>query len=625
MTDETLFAWGDRVNATKSADGLTGTVEALGVRYGDNKSVDFYGDYFTPKTDFGTHAGNGAVATLNHRIPLYAADTSDEEARVLERLARLKFANAIETERTDAGILARHILNLSDEYEKVVFEMAEAGHLRWSSGTAAHMVERDVDGEIKQWPIVEFAYTPQPAEPRLPRIQPVKALEGIKVTLSTGAQPVDIQDDDADAVEATGPKAGSKPAAVAAEDAVKSTEQTFDTPMEGEIMSEEKQEKQEEAVDNSAAMLDALTAVTEQLKGLSQRIEEIEEAPVKTVPVSKAPAVVRNLGDDATKAIAAFLRDGDMGGVQHLRTGQAEIDLAKLHDPGEATRLNWKASNATDMNIGTDADGGYAVPTGHYQNIIARRDQLALYPRVGVMAIPGVGTTVNVPIDNEADGEFVSTAEANQFDLDAPALDQVAMTLVKYTKRILLSDEVLEDEDSNLLSFVENWVGRGWAKTHNSLMITEALADGTAALTLDAAAAIGAAEIPELKHKLQPEYKHNAVWVVDGGTVGYLEGLTGDNFQFAPTPYMMQSGANYTLNALPLFETSYMPDIGGGNKSLLLGDFSFMGMRMPTELKLIVDPYTRADYGQVRRLYSFRCVYEVLQAEAFAYATHPTA
>jgi HK97 family phage major capsid protein len=80
------------------------------------------------------------------------------------------------------------------------------------------------------------------------------------------------------------------------------------------------------------------------------------------------------------------------------------------------------------------------------------------------MKIPGQGTTVNVPVDNEADGEFVSTNEAAEFDLDAPATAQVAMTLVKYSKQIKISYELLEDEDANLLAFLSDFVAGAWRR-----------------------------------------------------------------------------------------------------------------------------------------------------------------
>ena len=202
-----------------------------------------------------------------------------------------------------------------------------------------------------------------------------------------------------------------------------------------------------------------------------EEAQEVEEDVTRSQGTKAAGAQVRGkapaynkmpLGDSETRAFAHWIKTGDDGGIRELR-----------------------ASNATDMNIGTNVDGQYLVPTGHYNQVIARRDEAMLANQIGVMNIPGQGTTVNVPVDNEADGEFVATNEASEFDLDAPATAQVAMTLVKYTKQIKISYELLEDEDAKLLTFLSDFVGRGMAKTHNSLLLTEARAGGTAALTLD--------------------------------------------------------------------------------------------------------------------------------------------
>jgi hypothetical protein len=40
---------------------------------------------------------------------------------------------------------------------------------------------------------------------------------------------------------------------------------------------------------------------------------------------------------------------------------------------------------------------------------------------------------------------------------------------------------------------------------------------------------------------------------------------------------------------------------------------------------MLRDPYSRAEYGQIRLWFWFDCVYGVLQAEAIQYATHPSA
>ncbi len=275
----------------------------------------------------------------------------------------------------------------------------------------------------------------------------------------------------------------------------------------------------------------------------------------------KAPAVVLPESVREQRAAAHYLRTGD------------------------ATEL--RAYNNTDMNIGTVADGGYAVPTGMYNGIIARRDETLLAPRLGVRQIPGQGLTVNVPIDDEADVLFTSLAEANQMAQDAPALNQKAFTLVKYAKYISLSWELLRDEDANLLAFVNDWIGRGIAATENNVMLTEARANGTAGLTLDAAAAVGATEIPELVGKLMPEYQDGAAWVLNPATVAYLQGLMGtSNYYFAPAP--VSYAGKPTLWGFPVEQSSYASAIAASAKSLIFGNWNFMGRRLRPDSAVVL-------------------------------------
>jgi len=240
------------------------------------------------------------------------------------------------------------------------------------------------------------------------------------------------------------------------------------------------------------------------------------------------------------------------------------------------------------------------------------------------MDIPGKGTTVNVTIDNEADGEFVVTTEANDFDRDAPALDTVAMTLLMYTKTIQLSYQLLEDEDSKLLAFISDWVGRGMSKTHNSLLLTEARASGTAALTLDAAAAIGATEIPELVYLLPDGYEEGSAWIMKRATEGKIRSLQGDPFLYNPNPAGSERGRP-EIGGYPVYNSGYASAVTASAKSLIYGNFSYMGVRDPGGMTFLRDPYSLARKGQVQFHYYFRTVYKVLQAEAILYATHPTA
>src|SRR5438094_1675670 len=97
---------------------------------------------------------------FNHGMPI---------ADGLEYLASKTFA-PVKALKDDLGIFVETALNLCDEYEAAIAGLVDAGKLKWSSGTAAHLMRKAADGQILRWHPIEFSYTPTPAEPRLPAI-----------------------------------------------------------------------------------------------------------------------------------------------------------------------------------------------------------------------------------------------------------------------------------------------------------------------------------------------------------------------------------------------------------------------------------------------------------------------
>ncbi len=366
-------------------------------------------------------------------------------------------------------------------------------------------------------------------------------------------------------------------------------------------------EEEQKEYDELKGLIDTLQKRIERMEETEALVDENErsQGPVTQAVVRKAAAYNKTrLGDSEERAIAHYIRTGDTGAL------------------GE-----YRAANDTIANEAAAADGLNAVPTGHYRQIIARRDEDMLANQLGIMRIPGTGLTVNVPTDAEADLAFAATAEqiddySKVYERDWPALGTVAMTLAKYTKKIALTEELLEDEDSNLLAFVANFVGRSMAATHNSLLLTELRASGTAGLTLDSASTIGAAEIPELVYKLPGEYAGGAVWVMARATEGLIRGLQGDSFLFNPNPAGSDRGRP-EIWGFPVYNSVSASAIAASAKSLIFGNMGFVGMREGNGMTFLRDPYTTD--GIVYLKYRFRAVYKVLQAEAVQYATHPTA
>lgn len=339
----------------------------------------------------------------------------------------------------------------------------------------------------------------------------------------------------------------------------------------------------------------------DRIRDLPQRPDPEDDGIADILDSNRPPAHNRTRpGDSEERALGHYIRTGDDGALREVR-----------------------ASNDTDMNVTTDADGGYTVPTGHFNNVIARRDEAMLPVVLGVQRIPGTGTTVNVPVDNEADGEFVSTAEGSDHDRDAPALDQKAMTLVRYTKKIQLSWELLEDEDSNLLAFIENFVGRGMAKTHNDLLITEVETNGSNLKTTTSATALAVGELEDAVYDDDLAFylddTGSVAWVMRPTTYGKVIQLSGDERWYADTSQgsrmprgLLGYGVAFS-NKAEAYGTT-------GNKFTLFGNWNMVGWRDAGISRFIRDEYSYEAGIELR--YQFRTVYKVLQAEAIGYVDH---
>jgi len=155
---DSLISYGGKIKAL--GDGKVG---GYGVTFGGK---DLSGEWFTPTTYYGRHNGDGVDTIFHHGIPLKGVSPA---------LADHIFTNAATAVKDERGIFVEAVLDMANEYENLVYELAAKGKLGWSSGAPSHMVKRLETGEITRWVIAEFSLTPTPAEPRN-RIVPMKTL-----------------------------------------------------------------------------------------------------------------------------------------------------------------------------------------------------------------------------------------------------------------------------------------------------------------------------------------------------------------------------------------------------------------------------------------------------------------
>lgn len=166
-----------------------GAIKSLGegriggylVVYGDPSQPDLAGDFFTPETDFGFQPGERIKTAVwfNHRLPLPLKTRNGQPLVIKQQIGEGWLS------RDAQGVFIEAVLDNRKQYESLLTQLG------WSSGTAAHLVDREpVKGamRITRWPLgLDASVTPTPAEPRS-RAIPLKSYIPPELTLQTGQE-----------------------------------------------------------------------------------------------------------------------------------------------------------------------------------------------------------------------------------------------------------------------------------------------------------------------------------------------------------------------------------------------------------------------------------------------------
>lgn len=355
---------------------------------------------------------------------------------------------------------------------------------------------------------------------------------------------------------------------------------------------------------------------------------EIQEAIPDNL-LNAPPVLNIKRGDNFDTAMSHYLKTGDGGGIRSLQVGEErgkaeyEIAVPSAYD----THPLVSEKRATDEIINL-TDAAPAVPTGLVNRIIGRRNEIDLSVRLGCQRVTGQGTTVNYPYENADPSVFAATLEqiddySKTFQRDRPTIATKAFTLAKKTKKIVLTDETLEDEDAALMNFIGDHIGRAIGLTKNALLLTEAAATGTPLKVFASATAIAAGEIePLIYHDTLGYYLDDTGaigWIMKPSTFGKIKAITGDSRLYAP----QVMGSRGNLEEYPVYFSASAGAMTASGKSVYLGNWWYMGVREGNSIGFLRDPYTTD--GVVYLKYWFRIVFGQLIAGAIGYGKQATA
>ena len=537
----------------------------LGLPYGGPvKGRDLDGEAFSADTNIWLKVGDFVNLTYYHGFE------PDEPGKMQAQPALI--GRAEYTGADERGHWFEPALDLEEPLAK---RLVDAGveKLRASSGAVNHLVRKADGGLITTWPVGELALF-DTNEWRKPAND--FAVIEAKAELITEAIP-EAEESAVDAVEEL----------VESQETIKTNQPILEENMDEEKIVEEVK-AEEPKVD--------IKAEFESMK--KSLLEELKAAPgeVKGVPTVKS-------AKESPSFIKAMLAWAQGDNPRGFKGNDLELKGA------------WQGQ--------TDNEGGYAVPDDFYNRIVEQRQELSFVRRAPVTRLVTNHDRILIPTEATAGTKLVVTAEEAAYDENEPVFGQVALTIHKFTKMVKVSEEMLDGDAVGLEAYIASVVARASAAAENYYcsigtgtgMPQGIVAGATASgITTAAATAITAAELISAMGTVESPYHNSSSgFLMKGATKFYLQGLTGNNFQFINTP----AGGDFM--GYPAYIAPDMGGVASGQKSVVFGDFSMYAFAEREGVTLSRNPYLYQANGQVGLFVKQRFGGAVLQTLAFKY------
>jgi HK97 family phage major capsid protein len=287
----------------------------------------------------------------------------------------------------------------------------------------------------------------------------------------------------------------------------------------------------------------------------------------------------------------------------YLRTGQQNADIVELRA----------------QSVGTDSAGGYAVPdvlrdkiverlkafgglAGAVEEITTTGGEVMRWPTLDDTANSGViAAEGTAPASGGADLVF-GEKTLGAFKYVAPGAGQLPLRV---------SVELLQDAAFDIEGLVSRKLGERIGRKQAVDWVSGAgttlpfgITTGTSG-TAFTSAGITYAELVAAVHEIDPEYRANAKWSFNDATLAKIESLvdtTGRPLLNTYTDGIAVGPQNQSLLGYPVVIDQAFATYtdGGTNKWGVFGDLNqAYVIRRVKDLTLIVNPYSRANEGQV--------------------------
>lgn len=260
------------------------------------------------------------------------------------------------------------------------------------------------------------------------------------------------------------------------------------------------------------------------------------------------------------------------------KTGRASDEYKNAFWKAMQNKYTYSVHDA--LQIGTDSEGGYLVPDEFEATLIDRLSEENLIRNLATIITSSNGDK-KIPVV-ASHGAAVWIDEEGEYTEDDDVFATVTLGAHKLSSIIKVSEELLNDAAFNLETYIAQEFARRMSAAEELAFIagdgkskpTGLITSGETGVTAASSTAITADEIIDLYHSLRTPYRKNAVFIANDSTIKAIRKLKDGTGQYLWQPGL-QAGQPDTILNRPVYTSSCMPEIAGGNKVMLFGDLSY--------------------------------------------------
>ena len=342
----------------------------------------------------------------------------------------------------------------------------------------------------------------------------------------------------------------------------------------------------------------------------------------------------QDIKDAVKAAITELAGEPVEGGVIAAPATKTVTSKGFSNEPVEAFK-HWirtgdnVAAKATLVE-GTNDNGGYLVPKDLYDMIVGRRDELSLLSQARFMRLTTSRRQIDVPAQ-DAKSDFALVAESGSANFDEPTFANTkTITIYNHSLAMKISNELLNDQATNLDAFLTEEIARAAARATNNAIVAGTgssqpygiLARATTSETLASTTGVDFADIMNIMGKLPAWYDEQGAtaWIMRNATKYAIRALTGNYPQFRP----LEVGGTGDLEGYPVLVSDKIAAMAADAKSIIFGNMSYYCFVENGTLEVSRNPYLYQANYQTGIFVNYRFGGDVTQPEAFVYGVHPS-